>query len=54
LVGVHHIHRDALWLDQMSFWIDGAPGTISHALYNLTLYAISGAVSLGNKILSSR
>jgi membrane protease YdiL (CAAX protease family) len=31
-----------------------APGAVSHALYNLTLYAISGVVLLGNMILPPR
>ena len=31
-----------------------APATISHAVYNLVLYAISGAVLLGEKALPSR
>jgi len=31
-----------------------APASVSHALYNLSLYAISGAVLLGEKILASR
>jgi membrane protease YdiL (CAAX protease family) len=31
-----------------------APAAVSHALYNLALYAISGAMSLGEKALPSR
>lgn len=31
-----------------------APAAVSHALYNLSLYAISGAVLLGEKIVGSR
>ena len=30
-----------------------APAAVSHAVYNLVLYAISGAVLLGEKALSS-
>lgn len=31
-----------------------APAAVSHALYNLSLYAISGAVLLGEKIMAER
>ena len=44
-IGVHHVHGDALWLDR---WRSGStvPAALSHAAYNLALYAISGAILL--------
>ena len=52
-IGVHHVHGNALSLDQVAFRINGA-AAVSPALYYLALYAISGAVLLGEKVLPSR
>ena len=41
-IGVHHVHGNALSLDQVAFRINGAVA-VSPALYYLALYAISGA-----------
>ena len=34
--------------------VSTAPAAVSHALYNLALYAISGAILLGEKTLALR